>query len=147
MNVRKIINAKGTEIVTVRQDLPISAFAKLVVDQSVGAAPVTDADGNLLGVVSERDIVRGFDLYGTELTRKTVGDLMTVEVVCCSPENSISDVAELMRKHGIRHIAVLDHGALAGFISIRDIAFNRLTELELNNETLRVMFDNKEAVG
>jgi CBS domain-containing protein len=147
MNVRKIINAKGTEIVTVRPDLPISAFASIVIDQSVGAAPVTDDKGNLLGVVSERDIVRGFNQHGTELAEKTVGELMTVEVVCCSPENSISDVAELMQKHGIRHIAVLDHGALAGFVSIRDVAFNRLTELELNNETLRELFDHKRAVG
>ena len=147
MNVRKIIDAKGPDIVTVRPDLMMSAFAKIVVGQSVGAAPVTDENGKLLGVVSERDIVRGFDLYGVGLMEKSVGDLMTAEVVSCVPENSISDVAELMRKHGIRHIAVLEDGALVGFISIRDVAFNRLSELELNNETLRVMFDNKEAVG
>ena len=147
MNVRKILDAKGTDVITVRPDMPMSAFAQIVVRQKVGAAPVTDVDGRLLGVISERDIVRGFDIHGGTLTEKSVGELMTSDVISCAPENSISDVAELMSKHGIRHIAVLDVGALVGFISIRDVAFNRLSELELSNETLRVMFDNYEAVG
>ena len=72
---------------------------------------------------------------------------MTRDVISCAPENSISDVALLMNKHGIRHITVLDGDALAGIISIRDVAFNRLTELELNNETLRLLFADMEAVG
>ncbi len=147
MNVQKILDAKGTDVVTVRPDMPMSAFAQIVVRQKLGAAPVTDDDGSLLGVISERDIVRGFDAHGVTLTEKSVGELMTNHVVSCAPENSLSDVAELMNKHGIRHIAVLDGGALVGFISIRDIAFNRLTELELNNEALRLMFDNYEATG
>ena len=147
MNVRKILDAKGTDVITVRPDMPMSAFAKIVIGQRIGAAPVTDDDGSLLGVISERDIVRGFDIHGGTLIEKSVGELMTGDVISCAPENSISDVAELMSKHGIRHIAVVDGGVLVGFISIRDVAFNRLTELELNNEALRIMFDNCEAVG
>ena len=147
MNVQKILDAKGSDVITVRPDMPMSAFAQIVVRQKVGAAPVTDDNGSLVGVISERDIVHGFDAHGVSLTKKSVGELMTNHVVSCAPENSLSDVAELMNKHGIRHIAVLDGGALVGFISIRDIAFNRLTELELNNEALRLMFDNYEATG
>ncbi len=147
MNVQKILDVKGTDVITVRPDMQMSAFAQIVVRQKVGAAPVTDDSGNLVGVISERDIVRGFDTHGVALAEKSVGELMTSNVISCAPENSISDVAELMSKHGIRHIAVLDGGALVGFISIRDVAFNRLSELELNNESLRLMFDNYEAVG
>ncbi len=147
MNVRKILDAKGTDVFTVRPDMPMRAFAQIVVQRRVGAVPVTDEDGNLLGMISERDIVRGFEAHGGGLTEKSVGEFMTKNVISCAPENSISDVALLMSKHGIRHIAVLDDGALAGLISIRDVAFNRLSELELNNETLRTMFDNYEAVG
>ena len=147
MNVRKILDVKGTVVITVRPDTPMRDFAQIVVQRRIGAAPVTDDDGNILGVISERDIVRGFDAHGGGLTEKSVGEFMTKDVISCSPEISISDVAVLMSRHGIRHIAVLDDGALAGLISIWDVAFNRLTELELNNETLRVMFDNHEAVG
>ena len=81
------------------------------------------------------------------MTEKSVGELMTTTVISRAPENSISDVAELMSKHNIRHIAVLDDEELTGFISIRDVAFNRLTELEVDNETLRLMFENYEAVA
>ncbi len=147
MNVRKILDVKGTDVITVRPDMPMRAFAQIVAQRKIGAAPVTDDDGNLIGVISERDIVRGFDSHGGALTEKSVGELMTRDVISCAPENSISDVALLMNKHGIRHITVLDGDALAGIISIRDVAFNRLTELELDNETLRLLFDDMEAVG
>ena len=72
---------------------------------------------------------------------------MTAEVISCSPDNTGSDVVELMSKHSIRHIAVLDGEALAGFISIRDLVFNRLSQLELDNDTLRAMLENYDAIG
>lgn len=147
MNVRKILKVKGNDVITVRPDMPMREFARLVAKRKIGAAPVTDAGGQLVGVISERDIVRGFDAHGRDLIEKTVSQLMTDAIVSCAPENSISDVADLMSKHNIRHIAVLDKGTLVGFISIRDVAFNRLTQLEVDNETLRLMFENDEAVA
>lgn len=147
MNVRKILDTKGREVFAVRPDMPMRAFAQLVGRRKIGAAPVTDGDGEIVGIISERDIVRGFEIHGAGLMEMTVSELMSTDVISCAPESTISDVAVLMSKHGIRHIAVLDGEALAGFISIRDVAFNRLTELELDNETLRLMFDDMEAVG
>ena len=147
MNVRKILEVKGQDVITVGPDMPMRAFAQIVIQRKIGAAPVTDGDGNLVGVISERDVVRGFDAHGGALTEKSVGDLMTRDVISCAPESSIPDVAVLMSKHAIRHVAVLDDGALVGFISIRDVAFNRLTQLEVDNEALRLMFDNYEAIG
>lgn len=147
MNVRKILEVKGQDVITVGPDTPMRDFAQLVIQRKIGAAPVIDDDGNLVGVISERDVVRGFDAHGGALTGKSVGDFMTPDVVACAPESSIPDVAVLMSKHAIRHVAVLDDGALVGFISIRDVAFNRLTQLEVDNEALRLMFDNYEAIG
>jgi CBS domain-containing protein len=147
MNVRKILEVKGQDVITVGPDMPMREFAQIVIQRKIGAAPVTDGDGNLVGVISERDVVRGFDAHGGALTEKSVGDLMTRDVISCAPESSIPDVAVLMSKHAIRHVAVLDDGALVGFISIRDVAFNRLTQLEVDNEALRLMFDNYEAIG
>ncbi len=147
MNVKKILDVKGWDVITVRPDMPMRAFAQMVARQKIGAAPVTDDAGKLLGVISERDIVRGFEAHGGALTEMSVGELMTRNVVSCAPESTISDVAVLMSRHRIRHIAVIDGATLAGFISIRDVAFNRLTELELDNETLRLMFDDMETVG
>jgi CBS domain-containing protein len=147
MNVQKILDVKGRDVITVRPDMPMRDFAQMVIQRKIGAAPVIDDDGNLLGVISERDIVNGFEIHGGALTEKSVGDHMTRNVVSCAPETSIPDIAVLMSKHGIRHVAVLDDDALVGFISIRDVAFSRLTQLEVDNEALRLMFDNFEAVG
>ncbi len=119
----------------------------MVVQRKIGAAPVTDESRNLDGVISGRDIVRGFETHGAALTEKSVGELMTTTVISRAPENSISDVAELMSKHNLRHIAVLADDALTGFISIRDVAFYRLTGLKVDNETLHLMVDNYEAVA
>lgn len=147
MNVKQILDLKGRNVFSVQPDISIREFARLVAEKKIGAAPVTNGNNSLVGVISERDIARGLDCHGGELCAKTVGDLMTTEVVSCDLENTVSDVVEMMSRHGIRHIAVLDGEALAGFISIRDLVFNRLSQLELDNETLRVMLENYDALG
>lgn len=147
MIVKQILDLKGRDVFSVQPEIPIREFARLVAEKKIGAAPVTNGDNSLVGVISERDIARGFDALGGELCAKTVGDLMTTEVVSCDLGNTVSDVVELMSRHGIRHIAVLDGEALAGFISIRDLVFNRLSQLELDNETLRAMLENYDALG
>lgn len=147
MNVKQILDLKGRNVFSVQPDISIREFARLVAEKKIGAAPVTNGNNSLVGVISERDIARGLDCHGGELCAKTVGDLMTTEVVSCDLNNTVSDVVEMMSRHGVRHIAVLDGEALAGFISIRDLVFNRLSQLELDNETLRAMLENYDALG
>ncbi|MHA1536720.1 MAG: CBS domain-containing protein [Alphaproteobacteria bacterium] len=147
MNVKQILEMKGRDVFSVQPDITIRDFARLVAEKNIGAAPVTNGNNSLVGVISERDIARGLDCHGDGISAKTVSELMTAEVVSCGPENTISDVVELMSKHGVRHIAVLDGEALTGFISIRDLVFNRLSQLELDNETLRAMLENYDALG
>ncbi len=147
MIVKQILDLKGRNVFSVQPDISIREFARLVTEKKIGAAPVTNGNNSLVGVISERDIARGFDSHGGELCSKTVGDLMTTDVVSCDLGNTVSDIVELMSRHGIRHIAVLDGEALAGFISIRDLVFNRLSQLELDNETLRAMLENYDAIG
>ena len=92
------------------------------------------------------DVVRGFHAHGAELEKLTVDAVMTKEVVSCGPENTIADVVELMTDNNIRHLPVLDDDVLSGFISIRDVAFNRISQLELDIETLRLMLENNQTV-
>ena len=108
---------------------------------------MTDDQGALLGIVSERDIVRGFHTHGADLEEIRVDSVMTTDVVSCGPKNTIADVIELMTDNKIRHVPVLEGSVLAGFISIRDVAFNRIYQLELDNETLRLMLENYETIG
>ena len=142
MKVQKILDLKGADVFTVGPETPMRLFGEMVVERSIGAAPVTDHSGALLGIISERDIVRGFHAHGADLENMTVGDHMTKTVISCGSENTIADVIGLMCEHKIRHVAVLDADVLSGFISIRDVAFNRVAQLELDNETLRLMLEN-----
>jgi len=125
----------------------VAEFAAAVAARRIGAAPVTDSDGMLVGVISERDVVRGYAAHGAGLGNLRIRDLMSERVVTCTSETDIADVVALMGEHGIRHLPVLDGERLAGFISIRDVAATRLTQLELDNEALREMLINYETIG
>ena len=142
MNVQTILDTKGRDVVTVRPETPMRSFGEILVERGIGAAPVTDRSGALLGIISERDLVRGFYAHGAALEQMTVGDHMTKTVVTCGTENTVADVVGLMCEHNIRHVAVLDADVLSGFISIRDVAFNRLAQVELDNEVLRHALEN-----
>jgi CBS domain-containing protein len=147
MKVQKILDIKGTDVFSVRPDASMRSFSEMVVKMGIGAAPVTDADGALLGIVSERDIVRGFHTHGANLENITVDAVMTKDVIKCGPDNTIADVIDLMTSNKIRHVPVLEDDQLVGFISIRDVAFNKIFQLELDNETLRIMLENYETMG
>ncbi len=147
MNVQQILDLKGKDVLTIEKGMPVHEFARMVADRGVGAAPVTNGDGKLVGVISERDVTRGVGAQGGELMSKQVADLMTTTVITCGPDNTVSDVVELMRRHNIRHIPVVDEDRLEGFISIRDVLYNRMGQLELDNETLRAMLENYDSIG
>ena len=147
MQVKKLLAAKGSHVVSVRPEACITDFVKMVARRGVGAAPVTNGNGGLVGIISERDIARGLDQHGAEALNKTVADLMVKSVVTCSPTNSVADIVALMSEHNIRHLPVIDDQDLVGFVSIRDVVVSRLSQLELDNDGLREMLDNYETIG
>ncbi len=147
MNVQQILDLKGKDVLAIEKGMPVHEFACMVADRGVGAAPVTNGEGKLVGVISERDVTRGVGAHGGELMTQPAADLMTTTVITCGPDNTVSDVVELMRRHNIRHIPVVDEDRLEGFISIRDVLYNRMGQLELDNETLRAMLENYDSIG
>jgi CBS domain-containing protein len=88
---------------------------------NIGAFPVCDPNGALVGIISERDVVRAFAKHGARLADQHVRDLMTREVVTCAHDQTMLDAEKLMQKHRVRHIPVVDGRRLVGMISIRDI--------------------------
>lgn len=95
---------------------------------NIGAMPVTDAKGALVGIISERDIMRAFAKDGARLVERRVRDLMAREVVTCGPESSMSEAERLMDKHRIRHLPVVDGAKVIGMLSIRDVMAWRLRD-------------------
>ncbi len=137
MNVATILKAKGADVATVSSDTKISAVAGTMKDRVIGALVVTGDEAQLLGIISERDIVHGLVEHGRDLVDARVGDLMTVDVLTCAPEDRITKLMARMTERRIRHLPVVEGGALCGIVSIGDVVKNRLDEIEAEASALR----------
>ncbi len=120
MNVRQILAKKGINVITIRPDRQIREAVTLMSRHHIGALVVVNSDGNPVGIISERDIVRRAAedeaLFGLE-----VQDIMTSDLVIGVPQDDISSVAQTMTKKRFRHLPIVENGDLVGIISIGDI--------------------------
>jgi CBS domain-containing protein len=136
MLVGQILAAKGSKVVTTRPDATVAEVAKLLRREKIGAVVVTEA-GALCGIISERDVARGLADHGAELLEMKVGQLMTREVVTCTPEDTVDHLRETMTEGRFRHLPVLRDCEMVGIISIGDVVKSRLEEVELEANVLR----------
>ncbi len=134
--VSEILKGKGHHVVTVAPTQPVSALVAVLLEHRIGAVPVVDG-GRLVGIISERDLVHGAAQHGSELMSLPIDRLMTRQVKTCAPEDAVVELMEVMTRSRIRHLPVLEHGRLAGIISIGDVVKQRLDEAQSEVEALR----------
>jgi len=120
MSLKTILAAKGDDIISIELTADLAAAAKLLSTHRIGALVVLDAGGRLVGILSERDIVRTMADAGNAVLQVPVARVMTRNVSTCDVNDSISSVMERMTKGKFRHMPVLDKDRLAGLISIGD---------------------------
>ena len=137
MQVSDILKSKGDRVVAVEPGATVPDVAATLRRERIGAALVRDRDGALLGIVSERDIVRSIAEEGPESLNKSAADLMSRSLVTCGPENSTADLIEKMLADQIRHLPVYDDGELVGIISISDVVKSALSELKWREKVLQ----------
>lgn len=137
MLVTSILKTKGRDVFTVGPDLSVLDVTQVLRQKRIGAVLVCDSAGAILGVLSERDIVRALADDGMTVLARPVHGLMSREVVTCTPTDSINHVMMLMTDRRIRHIPVLDHGKLVGLVSIGDVVKQRIAETEMEAEALK----------
>jgi CBS domain-containing protein len=137
MHVRNILDTKGNRVTTIRPEATIGATSRLLAEQRIGAALVTDGTDKIVGILSERDIVGGLARHGAAVAELTVADLMTRDVLTCNPSDTLADIMGVMTARRVRHLPVLDDGRLAGIISIGDVVKYRLDETKLEVDSLR----------
>lgn len=137
MRVEEILASKGSEVMTIRSDATVDSAMHRLRLENVGALVVSDGGLAADGIISERDIVRGFAEHGCEALNMSVRALMTRHVHTCSPDSKLPDVMSAMTRYRIRHVPVVDDGRLVGIVSIGDIVKHRLEELELEANILR----------
>jgi CBS domain-containing protein len=121
MSLKAILAAKGGNIISIEPTADLAAAAKLLSTHRIGALVVLDADRRLVGILSERDIVRSMADVGSAVLQVQVAQVMTANVSTCDVNESISSVMERMTKGKFRHMPVLDKDRLAGLVSIGDV--------------------------
>lgn len=137
MNVASILKGKGSDIIAAKAGDDISGIASLLAENRIGAVLVLDEGRQVLGVISERDIVRGLAESGDACLKSDVSSLMTKNVITCSPTDTVDQVMSLMTEKRIRHLPVMEGGDLVGFISIGDIVKMRISEVEQEAAAMR----------
>ena len=118
----KIQDIMTTEIHTVDAKTPLTTVAKLMRDKRIGTVLVTDPNGKLRGIVTDRDIVVRADALAKPLDKTQVGEICSGELVHVAPDASLDEAVTIMRRHSIRRIPVVRDGVPIGIVSIGDLA-------------------------
>jgi len=139
MNVEAILRTKGAKVVTVTPETTVSEAAKILKRARIGAVVVSSDGSDILGILSERDIVNTMaePTKRTGLLEKPVSALMTRDVLTCVPEDSVQKCMALMTDSRVRHLPVVRADRMIGLVSIGDVVKNRLEELEIEAGFLR----------
>jgi len=140
MRVEEMLSPKGLDVITIQPDQSLKEAVVLLVQHDIGALAVVDADGKLVGMISERDIMREVARHGGSI-RAAVGDVMTKHVVTASLQDDLKAVIATMSRLHFRHMPVLAEGKLAGILSIRDVVKAQLDEYENQLAKLRAQGD------
>lgn len=132
----QILQRKGRDVTTVGPDTTVREAAQALAVANVGALVVSPDGAMLLGILSERDIVRRLAAEGPALLDQPVSALMETEIHTCTGSDHVDQLMHLMTEHRIRHLPVVDDGALVGIISIGDVVKTRVDELETEKSQL-----------
>jgi CBS domain-containing protein len=137
MTVAAILKHKGHDIAFVRPTLTVADIASELSRRHIGAVLVRDAADNLLGIVSERDIVHALAANGTNALAMTAGQLMTRALKTVTPQTSVDQAMTMMTAGRFRHLPVLDGDRLVGIISIGDVVKTRIMQQEHEVDSLK----------
>ncbi|ORV89253.1 CBS domain-containing protein [Mycolicibacterium iranicum] len=136
MRISDVLRSKGATVATITPETSVAGLLTELSVHNIGAMVVVSPDG-LLGIVSERDVVRKLHEMGADLLCRPVSEIMTALVATCSPEDSVDSLSVLMTTNRVRHVPVVVDGRLAGIVSIGDVVKTRMEELEREHEQLQ----------
>ena len=137
MLVAEILKDKGEAVFVIRPDLRLSDACSELDRRRVGALIICDEGGAVVGVLSERDVVRAVARDGSSALDRPVSTYMSADVVFAAPAESVAILMERMTDRRIRHLPVLREGILAGVISIGDVVKCQIAEVTHEAESLR----------
>ncbi|MER5265534.1 CBS domain-containing protein [Actinosynnema sp. NPDC002837] len=135
MRIADVLRNKGSAVATVESRASVAELVAALAEHNVGAMVVL-GPGGIAGIVSERDVVRKLNDRGGELLAAPVAEIMTSEVLTCTPRDSVDSLTVLMTERRIRHVPVVDGGELVGIVSIGDVVKSRINQLQEDHDQL-----------
>ena len=136
MQIRQLLRRKGREVATIDGSESVRTALAVLAEKGIGALVVSSDGRRIDGIVSERDVARGLHEHGAALLTQPVSSVMTARVHTCAPDSGVHDLARTMTDHRVRHVPVVEDGALVGIVSIGDVVKARLDELEEERKQL-----------
>lgn len=137
MKLAELIKGKPKEVIKIGENQVITEAANTMVQKKIGALLVEDEASNIVGILSERDIVRGMSQHGANLQDVKVSEMMTPDLIRCAPGDTVNEAMAMMTDRHIRHLPVFDEEQLVGFISIGDLVKSQIMEVQSEAEALR----------
>ncbi|MCP9619123.1 CBS domain-containing protein [Nocardia otitidiscaviarum] len=136
MRISEILRRKGSDVVTIAPDATVHALLEILATNNVGAVVVSPDASYMVGIVSERDVVRALHRHGAVVLGRPVSEIMTDVVHTCCPEDRVETLNARMTEHRIRHLPVVRDGRMIGIVSIGDVVKSQIAELETEREHL-----------
>lgn len=136
MHVSDLLATKGGDVATISEGRSVTDALSMLKQRGIGALVVTGAVPPLVGIFSERDVVRAIAQRGADALHETVADLMSSDVTVCDERTTVTELMGLMTDRRVRHVPVVHEGRLVGVVSIGDVVKARLDELEHDNKEL-----------
>lgn len=140
MNISQILKAKGRAVATARPDATLSEIIDKLAHKKIGAIVIVGDNGEVVGIASERDVIRLLAERGEAALKEPVSQSMTTSVVSCQETSTLEEMMEMMTQGRFRHVPVIEDGALVGIVSIGDIVKHHVAEVEMEVTAMRDYF-------
>lgn len=137
MTVKSILSSKGRDVTTIEPNATLEAAIALLAQHRIGALVVLGPERRVIGILSERDIVRTLAARGAAALTAPLAQAMTRKVSTCTDADTVSAIMEQMTAGKFRHVPVVDQDRLVGIVSIGDVVKHRLQEMERDQKALR----------
>jgi len=137
MHVKNILSAKGGHVISIEPTATVATAARTLAEHKIGALLVLGPDRRIIGILSERDVVRVLAEQGAAALAQPLAQVMTRKVFTCSPSETIGVIMERMTAGKFRHVPVVEQDQVIGVVSIGDVVKYRLQEMEHESAALR----------
>jgi CBS domain-containing protein len=136
MTVAAVLKQKGNDVIAVGPEATMQQVADIITGKRIGALVVTDPDRRILGIVSERDVVKAVARHQAAALAMTAAQLMTPKPITATAETTVDEAMQIMDAGYFRHLPVVDGDRLVGIISVRDLVKYRITQQKADLENL-----------